>query len=671
MHARKKITPTGIPVVHCLFPLFLRVHFIRFTVFVFGLMALSLTLRAQDEPSSRRPGSRIIDDTTRQIYGPNTSRYYYEQEAFFNRATYYPVDTLIRNFHRFTYIQQNEYMYQDLGNIGTAMTPVFYQAPALIGVTSGFQAYDPLWNTEQIKYWDTKSPYTNMKVILGGKGRSITKASYSRNIKPRWNFGFDYRGLFIDKQIQRLRKGDRNVRSTYYDGYTSYANKDSTYRLFLNFRRNKQEADESGGIRFAEGAAYQSFFFNNAQTWLTDALSTEVRTNIHLMHEYDLGGKALQLYHVLDRYKQANEFSDVGSYTNPYYDYHELDAGGGAAADRNVFKSFRNEAGIKGTLLKLFYNGYYAIRTYDMDYKYLKTDTLAVKNKGTEVYLGGRVSLKLDSVIEVTGWGEVMQNGNFRLEGTIRSQWFEATLKQMQYEPTMVQSNYRGSHDFWQNNFHSVNLTQLNGYIHYNSSALKVSPGLTFTRLGNYVYFREGSFGQPQTVLPTQASADQVIFSPELKLHIKILDRIHLTGRGIYSKLLKTSPGDTIATGAPIQLPELFANGQIAYENIFFHGNFDIQVGVDAHWQSSYYAQRYDVPTQQFYIQNQSSPTAMQVKAFPIVDVFLNAKIKRGRIFVKMNNVVQLATKQGYLSTPYYTGQRNVVDFGFDWSFYD
>jgi len=663
VHARKSFTPACIPVVHCLFPLFLRVHFIRFTAFVLGLMALSLTLHAQDEPPARRAGSRIIDDTTRQIYGPNTSHYYYEQDAFYNRATYYPVDTVIRDFHKFSYLQQNEYMYQDLGNIGTAMRPIFYQTPEFIGLTPGFQAYDLLWNSEKIKYWDTKSPYTNMKVILGGKGRSVTKASYSRNIKPRWNFGFDFRGLFIDKQIQRLRKGDRNVRSTYYDAYTSFASKDSTYRLFLNYRRNKQEADEYGGIRFTQGSQYESFFFTNAQPWLTNALSTDVRNSVHLMHEYDLGGKALQLYHVLDQYKQTNEFSDQGS-TAGYYDYDEILDASGNASDRNVFKSFRNEAGVKGTLLKLFYNGYYALRTYNMNYRYLNTDTLSVKNKGTESYLGGRVSLRLDSVIEVTGWGELMQNGNFRLEGNIRSQWFEATLRQMQYEPTMVQSNYRGSHDFWQNAFHSVNVTQLNGYIHYNSSALKVSPGLTFTRLGNYVFFKEGNYDQPQRVLPVQALSDQVILSPELKLHVTVARHIHLSGRGIYSRLLKTSQD-------AIQLPELFANGQLAYENIFFHGNFDIQVGVDAHWQSSYYALRYDVPVQQFYVQDETSANAMKLKSFPVVDVFLNAKIKRGRIFVKMNNLVQLSTKQGYLATPYYPGQRNVVDFGFDWSFYD
>ena len=139
--------------------------------------------------------------------------------------------------------------YQDLGNIGTSSRPIFYQVPQVIGATSGFQSYDVVWDAEQMRYYDTKSPYTKMYVILGGKGRSMTRASFSRNINPRWNFGFNYRALLVDKQVQRQSKGDRNVRGTYYDLYTAFQTKDSTYRVFANFRRNKLEADEYGGIR--------------------------------------------------------------------------------------------------------------------------------------------------------------------------------------------------------------------------------------------------------------------------------------------------------------------------------------------------------------------------------------------------------------------------------------
>jgi len=92
----------------------------------------------------------------------------------------------------------------------------------------------------------------------------------------------------------------------------------------------------------------------------------------------------------------------------------------------------------------------------------------------------------------------------------------------------------------------------------------------------------------------------------------------------------------------------------------------DMHGGVDVHWQSAYYASGYDVPTQQFYTQ-----TLYKTPDFPIVDVFFSMRVKRARIFFKYNNLVQAFTKQGYMPTPYYPGQRNAIDFGFDWSFYD
>jgi hypothetical protein len=185
--------------------LFLRVRF-HYIVFSFSvLLFTTMGLRAQETPERR--GSRVIDDTTKQIYGPNTSKYFYERDVFYNRIVLQSIDTFPVNFHRnSSYVQKNNNLYQDLGNIGTAIRSIYYQAPEWIGATSGFNAYDLYWNSEMIRYYDTKSPYTNMQLVLGGKGRSLTRATFSRNINERWNFGFTYRGLFVDKQIQRKGK---------------------------------------------------------------------------------------------------------------------------------------------------------------------------------------------------------------------------------------------------------------------------------------------------------------------------------------------------------------------------------------------------------------------------------------------------------------------------------
>src|SRR5688572_490776 len=78
--------------------------------FFFAMLMLSLTAAAQNTPP--RKGSRIIDDTTKQVYGPNTSRYFYEQEVFYNREMLHPIDTLIKNFHRWNFVQRYNNLYQ-------------------------------------------------------------------------------------------------------------------------------------------------------------------------------------------------------------------------------------------------------------------------------------------------------------------------------------------------------------------------------------------------------------------------------------------------------------------------------------------------------------------------------------------------------------------------------
>lgn len=640
---------------------FLRVFF-RVLCLVCCLGLSSLSLLAQDE-APRRRGSRIIDDTTKQVYGPRTSHYFYEKDVFYNRDTYYLIDTLIRNFHRFNYVQRFEYLYQDLGNMGTPIRPIYYESPALIGYTPGFTAYDLYWDTEEVKYYDTKSPFTNLKVDLGGRGRSRTRVAFSRNINPRWNFGFNYRRLAVDKLIQRSGKGDREAKGLYYDIYSAYQSKDSTYRLFFNFRRMSHQTDEYGGVYTTTGSARMAdFFVETAEPWLREAESNDMRANLHLMHQYKIG-TALQLYHQFDLYQQTNKFLDNPTAERAgYFDFDEYtDAD---TIERNIdksrFHSMRNDVGIKGSLLKLFYNGYYAIRQYDMTNNHLSTDTVLVRTHGTESYIGGRMSLKLDSLVEVNGWLEVQQEGNLRLEGEIKSKWFEAALKQKVYEPTYVQQFYRGAHDVWNNNFSKVESTWLNGYVHYNSKWLSLSPGVTFMRMSNYVYFRKDPVGEgQQSVMPVQSGGSQAYISPEIKLSITMLRHVRFDARGIYTKFL-TNDDDAL------RIPDLFVNTQLSYANIFYHGNLDMHAGVDVHWQSAYFALGYDPAIQQFYTQND-----FQSPAFPVIDVFFNAKIKRGRIFVKYHNLNQLITKQGYLPTPYYPAAKNLIDFGFDWSFYD
>ena len=126
-----------------------------------------------------------------------------------------------------------------------------------------------------------------------------------------------------------------------------------------------------------------------------------------------------------------------------------------------------------------------------------------------------------------------------------------------------------------------------------------------------------------------------MIVLPELKLFLRLYDHIIFSSQTIYTKVLE-NPDDAI------QIPDLFVNAQLAYENIFFNDNFDMHAGVEFHYQSDYYPLGYDVPVQQFYVQQ-----SFVTPSFPFIDIFFNARIKKGRIFFKYHNLVQALYKTG------------------------
>lgn len=668
---------------------------LRMIAFLAMLFASGIVKAQDDEVRGPRRGSRVIDDTTKQIYGPNTSRYFFEEDVFYNRESRQPIDTLIKNFHRYNYTQRFNYRYQDLGNIGTAIRPIWYENPDVIGKRSGMHVYDLYTETEPVKYYDTKSPYSNMKIVLGGLGRSITKGTYSRNITPQWNFGINYRALLIDKNIQRRGKADRLVRGTYYDAYTTFQSKDSSYRVFGNVRRNFHRVDEFGGVRTdlaLDTFALKDYFETTVQPWLTTAESNDLRINWHLFHQYSIA-KPLQVYHMFDRYRQRNKFMQVRnsgnapSLTDFFGEFTEIDRD--SLSDDTKFKAVRNEVGAKGNIGKLFLNGYYAIRHYSMSYINMRADTgthmtfdsLRFAHIGNEHYLGGKIAFNLDSIGEVRGGVEFMQDPDstysgkkyYRLYGQITSKWFDASLTQMQYAPGFMEQAYRGAYNVWNNFFSNTTSSQFNGHLHYRSKVLSVSPGVTFTRLSNYVFYKDVDRSDTiRNVRPIQSTGQQVILAPELSFAVTFFRHITLSGQGIYTQLVENAD-------SALSIPKIHMNLQLAYANIFFNGNFDIHTGVDVHWRSAYDALGYDVALRQFYIPNdfrQDGPggyqrSTFQVPAHPIVDVFINAKVKRGRIFFKYHNLLQAFTKQGYMPTPNYPGQPNSFEFGFDWSFYD
>jgi hypothetical protein len=284
---------------------------------------------------------------------------------------------------------------------------------------------------------------------------------------------------------------------------------------------------------------------------------------------------------------------------------------------------------------------------------------VSFKNDGVENYVGGKIALRFDSLSELSGNAEYLLNGNYRIQAELKTPWLDAKGISTLAKPGFLPLAYRGSHHFWLNDFSSTFSNQLEAYLKVTWGRLFISPGARYTVLKDYIFYRENKVAGEQTVLPAQSSGNQQVFSPELRMSLRFFRHFYFRPQVIYTSLLKNDDD-------ALRIPEWFGNAQLAYENMLFKGNMQAQIGIDLHWRSAYTALGYDPSIQQYYVQNHFANPA-----FPLTDVFFNGKFKRGRFFFKYHNIVQAITGKGYLITPAYRGQPNIMDFGFDLILFD
>lgn len=609
----------------------------------------------KNEPA-KRTRSKIVNDSTKNIYGPKTTLSISEQELFEGKKKYVPLDTSIYNLHRWDFVRKFENKYQDLGNVGTAMNPLFPLVSPTIGATSGYKVYDIYWETAEPRYYNTKSPFSRVNVIWGGKGRAMTHIEFTRNINSRWNFGFNYRPLLVVKQIQSRAKNDYQVRSQYYDFYTTYESKNSRYKLLLSYRRMNHTVKENGGVELTQvDSTYRGYFDPNAKPYLNVATSAELRNTLHLFQQFQLARPA-QLYHILDVTKRVNSFTDTKTSEPPgYFNYSAVDTA--AVNDVNTFQTVQNEVGIKGNAAFLFYDFYYKLRTYTNEMTHLQGQ--APRAVGTENYVGSRISFRFDSLSYLSGQAEYLLDGHYKIDATLRTPWLDADLRSTLAKPGFMQQAYRGGYNSWSNDFNNVFSNQLSGRIKGRWGPLFASAGLTYTALHNYIFFTTYKTYFSDQALPKQSSGNQQAVSPEVKMEVRFLKRFHLRPQVIYTTLLSNDDN-------ALSIPTWFSNVQLSYENHLFDKALQVQIGVDAHWHSAYQALGYSPAVQQYFIQRDYINPS-----FCTADLFLNGRIKRGRFFIKYINLFQQMTKQGYLPTPGYPNVGNTLDFGFELILFD
>ena len=592
----------------------------------------------------------------RENYSAKSTRFTFERNFKFNNIIFQNPDTLPDNMHRVSAYEQNNYLIQNLGNIGTAQRSLFYEAPSVIGRTSGYNAYNAFYTTpDQIRYFDTRSPYTDIEALFAGGGRAISKVTFTLNDSTQFNIGGSFNAIRAEKQLAYLTRGDRQVVSNDWNIFGFYRpSKLKKYLLLFNTTQFQHTVQEQGGIidpalqpEPAVGDTITFFDYKDANVYLDEATSYDKRGGLHLYQQFDLDS-IFQVYHTMNYVQQIVRFTDaydLTDYDQYIYDQRAMETDS-VIEEGSFFKDFSNEIGLKGNTKKFSYTTYYKNRLIK-NQVFRDQSTL----KEVEHYLGGTLRQQITSKIFLSASGEFLFDGNYFAEGDFTSDFFDATYSRVVRQPSFLENRYFGQQRTWEQSFDNETSDNLEGAIKLNSHRISFRPFLRFNRIANYIYF-------DQNKLPAQANSDIILLTPGLNFDYSLTDKIRWSSSIRYNSI-------TGGSASNYRLPQIMALNQLAYRNEIFDGKMIVHTGIDVFYQSDYKPLAYDPVIQQFYLQDNFTSDA-----FAKVDLFLNFKVGNIMLMLKLGHVNQQEFK-GYFISPNFSGAKRTLDMGVRWLFFD
>ncbi|MEQ9441290.1 MAG: putative porin [Cyclobacteriaceae bacterium] len=674
-----------------------------YKLWVILFFGLAMMLVGLNESVAQRPGGpgkvRIPTDTTGQnkedtvTYGPKTSQYILQSDLKYNRVRYQAVDTFLTGVHQYSRVEKFLNYQQYLGTIGMASRSIYPTVPKTIGTDIGLDAYDIyVEEPEEVRYYDTKSPFTQMFITFGGQGRDVVDVTFSRNIGPNLNFGLHVRTLSVDKQLGAIRsQGDKAVRSSSINLFTHYRSENKKYQLMANATRFGHTVYESGGIvedTTADSGLSEFFLYQNAAISLREFEAKEFRFNYHLYQQYELS-ELLQVYHEFTRKHQNNLFyyqlgSDVidTDSTTRYFQRVLIDTA--QTADRVDYDVWDNEVGLKGSLGNLFYGIHYRIRRPIVHYNHYELDSTLIlpvygvsrvaDQAATELYAGFDLRFDLGENTYFGGGIDYMNTQSYQLEAEFNNPILKAKFTRSRVLPTYTDRQFVGNHNYWQQSLEPTAIDQLSGSIAYQFPGIYLRPFASLSNINRHIYYQRDTVLDSRQAYPVQAGGAVQILSPGAEVRIDFLKKLHLQGQAIYT--LKSGRAANV-----FPVPELTAFARLYYENIFLDGKIILQIGTDIHYTSSYDGYDYDVATQQFFLQPNGLDNTGLIgnfplplpngRSYPVADLFVDLKVRTARVFLRIPQISEGLFSDGYFTTPFYTGQPLVIDLGIKWQFFD
>ena len=590
----------------------------------------------------------VLDDSTKTIYGMNTSKYMLKSNLFSNDSNYHSLDSSLTNFEKVYDDEKNNMAIQSLGNIGTPLFDIYNFSSDDFSISSGLNSLDKYYIRSSIqKFYDTRSPFIDLSLFFGGNGRSLVDFVFSRNINQNWNIGFDVHRISSDKQVAATKtKGDKNVTSSLFKLFTYHKSRDKKLTLYSDYVSFNYNIFGTGGIDIdLESLPLDFFIYNDFETRLKQIENIEKRSRFNTLLNYKVVD-GLEVYNDITFYNQGVFYNDDNFFENSGF-YENFFLNQNFTADSIKLKTFNNRVGLRGSIKNMRYNVFANYRNISFRY----SDDLELE-KVNRLYVGGNVNFTKNK-FKLDGELKIKTSGDYSLRGDLDIGLINVSYYSSLHEPSIFFRRYSSNHFKWQNNFKSSFVNILEGSLVLENEFISFEPFLKIISVNDYMYLSE------------QRSPEQfedLIINNQfgVRFEVGLFDKmINLESKYTYSVLSESSEN-------VLNIPDHHLYARLYYAGKWFDNSIPVQFGANTYYRSQYYGNGYEPTLQSYYVQN-----SFILEDYLRYNLFFNMQIKNLRISLKMTHFNQFDKFDGYFVTPYYPGQKKVLDLGVRWYFFN
>lgn len=521
-----------------------------------------------------------------------------------------------------------------------------------------------------IKYYSVATPVTDLyfKTVME-QGQSVD-AFITVNTSEQFNMSVAFKGLrSLGKYINQL-SSTGNFRFT-----TSYHTANNRY--FLNFHFTGQDFlnGENGGITSTEDFESGTAAFSNRarlDVFLKDATSFMKGKRTFVDHNFRInavkGDTNIYITHQLNYENKFFEFNQktIPSTTGNTTIYRFGDSYVTSnLSDQTRYNRMYNKV---GAIYENSHLGTFQFFAEDFRYNYYYNKILIL----TSGIIPSSLSDEMNTIGGQYDYKKNKWNGTLSYSNSISNQPMSNLAAKLNYNLNdknqfvfqfqrvnkipdhiynLYQSSYVGynwHHDFKNEKINTIEATAKTQWL---DASLQISS------IKDHLYFSNDASNTTQQIISPK-QYDNTINYLSVKINREFKWRkLALDNTVLYQQVDQKED--------ILNVPQIITRNSVYYTNYYFKKALYLQTGFIFNYFSKYYINDYNPVTTEAFVQNQT-----KVGDFPLIDFFINARIRQTRIFLKAEHFNSKMTGNKFYTAPNYPYRDFMIRFGLVWNFF-